>query len=87
MAGNIPMVGFHDFLCVLISGNQITIKLSSGDNKIAPGSCVKLIEIEPEFEKQLNLLKANLKALMQSLPQAAIIPRAILNIISGIYLI
>ena len=32
MAGNIPLVGFHDFLCVFISGHNQTIKLSSKDN-------------------------------------------------------
>ena len=31
MAGNIPLVGFHDFLCVFISGHHQTIKLSSKD--------------------------------------------------------
>lgn len=32
MAGNIPLVGFHDMLCVFISGHRQTIKLSSKDN-------------------------------------------------------
>ena len=32
MAGNIPMVGFHDFLSVFISGHSQTIKLSSKDD-------------------------------------------------------
>jgi hypothetical protein len=32
MAGNIPLVGFHDFLCVFITGHQITIKPSSKDD-------------------------------------------------------
>jgi len=32
MAGNIPLVGFHDFLCVFVSGNMQTIKLSSKDD-------------------------------------------------------
>ena len=32
MAGNIPMVGFHDFLCGFICGFDITVKLSSKDN-------------------------------------------------------
>src|SRR4051812_38036100 len=27
MAGNIPLVGFHDMLCVLISGNKLLGKL------------------------------------------------------------
>ena len=31
MAGNIPLVGFHDFLCVFISGHKAMIKLSSKD--------------------------------------------------------
>src|SRR6478752_10112250 len=32
MAGNIPLVGFHDFLSILISGNAVVAKLSSSDN-------------------------------------------------------
>jgi hypothetical protein len=32
MAGNIPLVGFHDFLCVFLSGHKQVIKLSSKDN-------------------------------------------------------
>ena len=32
MAGNIPLVGFHDFLCVFISGHVQTIKLSAKDD-------------------------------------------------------
>ncbi len=36
MAGNIPLVGFHDFLSVLISGNNVIIKLSSNDKHFLP---------------------------------------------------
>ena len=32
MAGNIPLVGFHDMLCVFISGHRQTIRMSSKDN-------------------------------------------------------
>ena len=32
MAGNIPLVGFHDFLCVFISGNKQKVKLSGKDD-------------------------------------------------------
>lgn len=32
MAGNIPLTGFHDFLCCFLTGNRQTIKLSSKDN-------------------------------------------------------
>src|SRR5688572_1505048 len=31
LAGNIPMVGFHDILCVLLSGHSALLKLSSKD--------------------------------------------------------
>ena len=36
MAGNIPLVGFHDFLSVLISGHSVLIKQSSNDQHILP---------------------------------------------------
>jgi hypothetical protein len=32
MAGNIPLVGFHDFLCVWMSGHDAVIKASSKDD-------------------------------------------------------
>jgi hypothetical protein len=36
MAGNIPLVGFHDLLCVFLSGQKQRIKLSSKDNILIP---------------------------------------------------
>ena len=36
LAGNIPLVGFHDIICVLLSGNIPLIKLSSKDKLILP---------------------------------------------------
>ncbi|MBN4077583.1 acyl-CoA reductase [bacterium AH-315-C20] len=36
MAGNIPLVGFHDFLSVYLSGNRPVIKLSSEDKHLFP---------------------------------------------------
>jgi|SRR5450432_4680 len=36
MAGNIPLVGFHDFLCCFLSGHQTFIKLSSKDSWLFP---------------------------------------------------
>lgn len=32
MAGNIPLVGMHDLLCCLLSGNKALVKLSSDDS-------------------------------------------------------
>ncbi|MGF7231416.1 acyl-CoA reductase [Arachidicoccus sp.] len=48
MAGNIPMVGFHDFLCVFVSGHRQTIKLSSKDELLLPFLVDKLIEWNDE---------------------------------------
>jgi len=53
MAGNIPMVGFHDMLCVLITGNTIQAKLSSSDNTLIKKVAEILIYIEPSFEKKI----------------------------------
>jgi len=54
MAGNIPLVGFHDYLCVLISGNEAVIKLSSQDSYLLPTINHWLIEIEPRFAKKIH---------------------------------
>ncbi len=54
LAGNIPLVGFHDILSVLISGNIALIKLSSNDDLLIPTVLKKLVEIEPEFIKQIK---------------------------------
>ena len=36
MAGNIPLVGFHDFMCVLLSGHSVLVKQSSNDKHLLP---------------------------------------------------
>ena len=46
MAGNIPLVGFHDFLCVFISGHQAVIKPSSKDEVLIRYLVKKLYEWE-----------------------------------------
>jgi hypothetical protein len=53
MAGNIPLVGFHDFLAVLISGNSALIKLSSKDAVLIRQLAAMLIEIEPSLEQRI----------------------------------
>ncbi len=49
MAGNIPLVGFHDFLCVFTSGHRQTIKLSSKDNVLLKHLVQKMGEWEMLF--------------------------------------
>ena len=48
MAGNIPMVGFHDLLSVFISGHQSTIKASSKDDVLIPYLVKTLHGLFPE---------------------------------------
>lgn len=50
MAGNIPAVGFHDFMCVLLSGNKILIKPSSDDKILITFLAEFLMEVEPSFK-------------------------------------
>lgn len=57
LAGNIPMVGFHDVLSVLISGNKTLIKTSSNDQLIIPFLLKYLVAVEPEFESRIEFTK------------------------------
>ena len=49
MAGNIPAVGFHDLLCVVMSGHKLLAKLSSQDFVLIHYLIQKLKEINPAF--------------------------------------
>lgn len=49
MAGNIPAVGFHDLLCVLISGHKLLAKLSSQDFVLIHYLLQKIKDINPNF--------------------------------------
>ncbi len=60
MAGNIPLVGFHDFLSVLITGNKVLVKLSSNDNKLLPYLAKYLIALQPEFENRISFTEEKL---------------------------
>ena len=54
MAGNIPAVGFHDLLCVLLIGDSALIKLSSKDTALMKFLLEKLIEISPGFSSKIQ---------------------------------
>jgi len=64
MAGNIPAVGFHDLLSVVISGHHLAIKASSNDEVLLKWIVQELIELEPAlssritFEDRLNKVDA-----------------------------
>ena len=51
MAGNIPLVGFHDWLCVFISGHKSLIKLSSKDQILFKHLIDKMIEWNEEVKE------------------------------------
>ncbi|MDF2158171.1 acyl-CoA reductase [Algoriphagus sp. CAU 1675] len=55
MAGNIPAVGFHDLMAVLLSGNKISAKLSSADEVLMKWLINQLIEIEPGFSGLIEI--------------------------------
>ncbi|MGM0503682.1 MAG: acyl-CoA reductase [Bacteroidota bacterium] len=57
-AGNIPLVGFHDFISVLISGHQFYGKLSSKDNRLLQFVADFLMDYNPDF-KQLIFFEEN----------------------------
>lgn len=50
LAGNIPLVGFHDILCGFLAGYQSQIKLSSKDQVLNQYMLKSLIEIDPQVE-------------------------------------
>ena len=54
MAGNLPLVNFHDFLCVLITGHNFIGKLSSNDQILPVALADLLIDIEPSFKNKIH---------------------------------
>ncbi len=53
MAGNIPLVGFHDFISVLISGHSVLVKQSSNDKHLLPFLAKYLEFVEPGFKGKI----------------------------------
>jgi hypothetical protein len=61
MAGNIPLVGFHDFLSVLITGNSLIAKTSSKDSQLIVFIGNLLCKINPGFREKIEFTEGNLK--------------------------
>ena len=61
MAGNIPAVGFHDFMCILLSGHHFQGKLSSDDAVILPAIWNLLLQFEPKFAGKATFTTGQLK--------------------------
>lgn len=61
MAGNIPMVGFHDLLSVLIMGHKALVKLSSNDKHLLPYLVKYLEYAEPSLKGRVKFTQEQLQ--------------------------
>jgi hypothetical protein len=61
LAGNIPLVGFHDFLSVLLTGHNVKIKTSSNDQHLLPFLAKYIIAIAPEFKDKITFVEGKLE--------------------------
>jgi hypothetical protein len=55
MAGNIPMVGFHDLLSVMVSGHNALIKLSSKDHVLLTWLLKKLFGLDEDWKNRITV--------------------------------
>jgi hypothetical protein len=61
LAGNIPLVGFHDFIAVVLTGHKALVKLSSNDQKLLPFLSDYLIAAEPGFSDFISFTDGKLE--------------------------
>ena len=61
MAGNIPLVGFHDFLSVLISGHSVLVKQSSNDKHLLPYISKYLEYVELKFKGNITFTEGKIE--------------------------
>jgi hypothetical protein len=61
LAGNIPLVGFHDFLSVLITGNKALIKTSSNDQHLLPFLAKYLIAVDESLKDKVTFVEGKLE--------------------------
>jgi len=61
LAGNIPLVGFHDFLSVLITGHSVRVKTSSNDQHLLPFLAKYVIAVAPKFAEKITFVEGKLE--------------------------
>ncbi|MEC4050321.1 acyl-CoA reductase [Flavobacterium sp. SUN046] len=61
LAGNIPLVGFHDFLSVVLTGHKVLVKTSSNDQKLLPFLAKYLIAVQPEIQDYITFTEGKLE--------------------------
>ncbi|MBD1394991.1 acyl-CoA reductase [Mucilaginibacter glaciei] len=57
LAGNIPLVGFHDVLCVMLTGNHALIKASSQDSRLIKYVLSKLVDLQTSYKEQFSFVE------------------------------
>ena len=62
LAGNIPLVGFHDLLAVLLTGNRALVKCASNDQVLLPYLVRKLEAFEPGLSGRVSFTDGRLGA-------------------------
>lgn len=60
MAGNIPLVGFHDFISVLLSGHKVLVKQSSNDQRLLPIIADYLVSLDPDYQKMITFTEGRM---------------------------
>lgn len=60
MAGNVPFVGFHDLMCVLLGGHGAKAKASSDDAGLTPALIELLAHFSPELAARVELVNGKL---------------------------
>ncbi len=63
LAGNIPLVGFHDMLCVLAAGFKVLAKLSSKDDRLVKKVCELLLAIDPDLGSRIEFADEKLSGM------------------------
>ncbi|MDT0676847.1 acyl-CoA reductase [Autumnicola musiva] len=61
MAGNIPLVGFHDFISVLMAGHKVLVKPSGNDKQLLPVLAEYLFFLNPEFKNFIQFTEDKLQ--------------------------
>ncbi len=61
MAGNIPLVGFHDFISVLVSGHKVLVKQSTSDQQLLPVIAAYLMHLDKRYEERIRFTKDKLE--------------------------
>ena len=63
LAGNLPMVGWHDVLSVLSSGHEVLAKCSRDDSVILPAVVEYLTELAPEIGQRIHFVEGRMSSM------------------------